>query len=389
VSVYRNLVPLALIALFATLIALDVRPSSAQDDAVPVTAPEATPSEDANAVDVATDAETAAPGSTGDESETQSASAPADPDAADEEAAEELGSIFPWHQESPHWVPGQEFAAVRGAPFIGSAECVLCHEDYKLDFLHTAHARTLTDETVPLERQGCEMCHGAGGAHAVLRSRGAIFAFDWEDQKHADNICLRCHEWMTTEREWERTTHAKAGLTCVECHNPHQSTADQQVNQHLLLDQQDRMCAGCHADVARDFTRFSHHPVQVNAAHDPGAEGMHCTDCHDVHAGHGDAMLETRRVSDTCIKCHLDKGGPFRFVHMATEEAVGDGCTVCHAQHGSSNENLLVASGRALCMQCHADKEDHEQPLTCWAAGCHVDVHGSNHNLYLLREVAP
>jgi hypothetical protein len=59
-------------------------------------------------------------------------------------------------------------------------------------FVQTAHARSLHDDKVMLEQQGCEACHGAGGAHAVLRSRGAIFAFDWSEPDSTNAICLRC-----------------------------------------------------------------------------------------------------------------------------------------------------------------------------------------------------
>jgi DmsE family decaheme c-type cytochrome len=293
--------------------------------------------------------------------------------------------LIDWRGESPHWVPGQEFAAVKDAPFIGSAECVLCHEELKTDFLHTAHARTLLDDKAGLDQQGCEMCHGAGGAHAVLRSRGAIFAFDWQDPQATNDICLRCHTWLTSDHEWDRTTHAKAGLTCTQCHDPHQNQRVKQ-ERFLLLEQQDRLCAECHRDAANDFMRFSHHPVQLGTDVEPGAAAMHCTSCHDVHAGKERAMLPTRRVSDLCVTCHADKAGPFRFEHLSNQEGLGRGCMECHAQHGSHSETLLVADGRALCAQCHTDREDHYQPLTCWTTGCHTDVHGSNRSFMLFGD---
>jgi DmsE family decaheme c-type cytochrome len=227
------------------------------------------------------------------------------------------------------------------------------------------------------------MCHGAGGAHAVLKNKGAIFAFDWQEPRHTNNICLRCHSWKTSDVEWDATTHAKAGLKCSDCHDPHVK-ADSPYR-FLLTGEPDAMCLKCHADVRRDFTRFSHHPVSVDVANNPGVEAMHCTDCHDVHAGHGRTMLAESSPQELCLKCHIDKSGPFRFVHASTQEGLSNGCLTCHNNHGSDNAWLHKADGRTLCIQCHTDREEHYQPLTCWTSGCHSQMHGTNSNLLFLR----
>jgi DmsE family decaheme c-type cytochrome len=356
----RNALPLCLIVLFSWLIMK--QPASSEETAGPTNS-EATP--------VAT------------ENDSPADDSPTDSDSEAEDDPER--PLMNWFGESPHWAPGQEFSAVQGAPFIGSQECTYCHKELKTDFLHTAHARTLLSDKLPLDSQGCEMCHGAGGAHAVLRSRGTIFAFDWKDSKNADQICLRCHTWLTSDHEWLRTSHSKAGVSCVKCHNPHQAH-DENNERFLLVSQQDRLCATCHRDAANEFTRFSHHPVRMDKGQEPGASAMHCTSCHDVHSGTERAMLATRRVSDTCAKCHADKAGPFVFEHMGAQEGIGEGCMTCHAQHGSLSPTLLIADGRALCMQCHTDQAQHNFPMTCWTSGCHSDVHGSNHSFLLLGE---
>lgn len=286
------------------------------------------------------------------------------------------GPALPWRGESPFWVYGQEFSAVADAPFIGSSECLYCHEELKAGFLRTAHARSFNDNQLAHSRQGCEACHGAGGAHAVLRSRGAIFAFDWSEPEKETRICLRCHEWLSTMEEWQKLTHAKAGIRCTTCHDPH--VAQSHRLRFLLLADQDGMCASCHPDVAHDFTRFSRHPIVIDPANEPGARAMHCTDCHNVHAGKGPRMLAERRISDVCLRCHMDKGGPFRFVHMAVEEGIGQGCLLCHKPHGSDMPWLTVVEGRELCTQCHTDREQHNAGLTCYTTGCHVGLHGSN-----------
>jgi predicted CXXCH cytochrome family protein len=58
---------------------------------------------------------------------------------------------------------------------------------------------------------------------------------------------------------------------------------------------------------------------------------------------------------------------------------MGDGCNDCHRSHGSANPRLLKSFSRGLCAQCHTDKSAAHYPgRTCWRAGCHVSLHGSN-----------
>jgi DmsE family decaheme c-type cytochrome len=290
-------------------------------------------------------------------------------------------SLLPWSGESPHWKPGQEFSAVVGSTWIGTRECLYCHAELQTDFLATAHARSLHKAELSLDRQGCEACHGAGGGHQMLQSRGAIFAFDWKEPEHETNICLRCHEWLTTDREWQRTTHARAALRCSDCHDPHQ--AHDSGMRHLLLSDTNELCLKCHMNTLRDFTGFSHHPVQVDAANEPDGGVMNCTACHNVHSGHGPAMLKERRVRNLCLNCHIDKGGPFKFAHMSVDDALGESCLNCHNSHGSDNPALTIMDGRSLCLQCHTDREEHNAPTTCWTTGCHHAMHGSNNDPYL------
>jgi DmsE family decaheme c-type cytochrome len=122
----------------------------------------------------------------------------------------------------------------------------------------------------------------------------------------------------------------------------------------------------------------------------PVLEGkMSCTDCHDPHKGSaikgGSTSLALEQ--DTCHKCHIAQRGPFVFEH----EAVREGCTTCHKPHGSVNAKLLTERNANLCLKCHFQQQtapgritiggrDHSGFLsrgTCWSAGCHEAVHGS------------
>lgn len=97
------------------------------------------------------------------------------------------------------------------------------------------------------------------------------------------------------------------------------------------------------------------------------------------------------RVNEQCSACHREQARPFVFQH----EALREGCTVCHVPHGSVNAKMLVDRDNNLCLRCHAQTAgggvaagriyigqiDHTDRLamgTCWSAGCHTAVHGSN-----------
>lgn len=79
---------------------------------------------------------------------------------------------------------------------------------------------------------------------------------------------------------------------------------------------------------------------------------------------------------------------------MFEHEAMREGCTTCHAPHGSVNAKLLTQRNASLCLKCHFQEQraggavliggaDHTSLLSqgaCWSAGCHEAVHGSQVN---------
>jgi predicted CXXCH cytochrome family protein len=99
--------------------------------------------------------------------------------------------------------------------------------------------------------------------------------------------------------------------------------------------------------------------------------------------------LAMARLNESCAQCHREQTRPFVFEH----EALREGCTVCHNPHGSVNDKMLVERDSNLCLKCHAQEADSMpgeifigkvqhtafvRQGTCWAAGCHTAVHGSN-----------
>ncbi len=213
-----------------------------------------------------------------------------------------------------------------GATYVGTETCATCHEDAQREFNLSTHSRIDMRDIPEGMAQGCEMCHGPGSVHV-------------ENGGGKDNI-------MSPRK------------------NP-------------------ELCFSCHTDKRAEFRLPFHHPV---------TEGkMACADCHNSHGP--DAIPGTTAylddVNETCFKCHGEQRGPFVWEH----EAVREGCLTCHKVHGSVNQKMLIARDNNLCLRCHTQvafptigRSNHGTRMpqgSCFSAGCHTAVHGSNFDDHL------
>lgn len=225
------------------------------------------------------------------------------------------------------WTPlgPRRTADVANAEPIGAPVCAACHEQ--------VHGQ---ESPAPFHAD-CESCHGPGSLHAASGDTQLI-RFPGNDD------CLACHtEGVAEHMEWGTSEHARAGLYCSDCHNPHSGEESElrPFEQVALprIDLESALCVECHRDVASRLKFPSHHPVAEGA--------LGCTSCHNAH--------EDRRVSfgdrnERCATCHQDYMGPWVFEHPPVVED----CMTCHNPHGAVTENLLETIQPVICLSCHS-----------------------------------
>ncbi len=281
--------------------------------------------------------------------------------------------------------------------YIGSAACRTCHPNVALQFFRNPHNKTAVARKGRPEDAGCEGCHGPGARHVEAKGgKTTIVAFSELSPGGVLDACLRCHAKDANRANIRRSAHTQADVSCTSCHSIHQS----QSPRHLLAKRQTEVCYGCHNDVRAQFSQPFKHRVD---------EGfMNCSDCHNPHGANSPTWKMARRPhmveaglqnEQPCLKCHVDKRGPFVFEHAATRV---DGCAVCHAPHGSMNARLLKRPVIfTVCLECHngagnfgrqgdgvagqSASHNMADPRYRNCTTCHIRIHGSNADRTFLR----
>ena len=284
-----------------------------------------------------------------------------------------------------------------GAGYVGSNACKTCHADIWSRFYKNPHFQSIAMGDEPPSRTGCEGCHGPGRAHIEASGgKNTIpHAFSLMTPKQVLADCLTCHARDFQKVNIQHSEHTLNNVVCTNCHSIHHSPTPK----FLLAKTQHEMCYGCHASVRAQFQMPSKHRVD---------EGfMECSDCHNPHGtfaptwrmGDRPHMVEQALLNqEPCLKCHIDKGGPFVYQHAPVNV---DGCETCHYPHGSTNTRLLRRPVVfTLCLECHNGSgfgtrnagvdltpSSHNllDPRFQKCTTCHVRIHGSNADEFFLR----
>jgi DmsE family decaheme c-type cytochrome len=288
--------------------------------------------------------------------------------------------------------PGQDDTskpAVQNQPeagkndYVTSATCAACHEDVFNSFTKNPHQILEISSSKGWRNLSCESCHGPGDTHVNAGDGTQIFPFKGLSAKEANGKCLSCHARAESHAGGGNSLHGKNQIACTDCHNIHAPKE----SLHLLADKSNILCSNCHKEIQAAFLKPYRHRLNEGA--------ISCVDCHQPHGGLQPRQLKVSFGNEvTCVKCHTDKRGPFAFEHAAMRL---EGCMGCHEPHGSVNPKMLIRhEQRFLCLECHSASSDilgaqppsfHDlrSPRFQNCSTCHLRVHGSNVNRFLLR----
>ncbi len=265
-------------------------------------------------------------------------------------------------------MPGDE------ADPVEDETCLTCHEDHDRQLARGPHQLS-SQVTNPRSTVACVSCHAGGSRHVDDPYAGDIVNPAKATDTSVLAVCNVCHQPHTERGTVGFDPHIGLDLNCTSCHRIHSDVVS------LLSDDDADFCGRCHVSVVEEFRQRSNHPLVDG--------GVTCLNCHDFtgdnapNFGHGAAT--------NCVQCHPERSGPYLFEHEATSSFAteGEGCTACHAPHGSPNERLLVRPNNTLCRHCHGLPAGHRvahegiaNRLVCM--DCHSEVHGSYDNRHLL-----
>ena len=275
------------------------------------------------------------------------------------------------------------------ANYIGTKNCLAAchfHDQISLDFEASTMGAQMS-EGVDLPLVDCESCHGPGSLAVegltpekveADAKAGIQTPCDFKTLIDLKNIpaqaqsllCLKCHTANATFNlhDWSNGAHAMGDVSCYSCHDIH-------AGPDLLTSPKDikDMCFACHLKEKAEFLLPSHHPVN---------EGKTiCIDCHEPHGTFSYKFMREESVRATCVRCHGEVEGPYTFGHA---DLMYEDCTVCHANHGSVNNNLLKLSEPFLCLQCHAGHRagssvgETKGTYYTRCSDCHSTIHGTD-----------
>ena len=199
------------------------------------------------------------------------------------------------------------------ARIVGEKVCGNCHDTEKSLFGHTQHAKIFRENPRnDTEKSVCEACHGNGSLHvADTKDRTKLIGFskDWNSPiEKQTGQCLNCHAGGQ-RINWPGSVHATNKLSCSDCHNPMARFSDAGLLKKAGITE---TCQSCHQQQRAEFRKKSHMPVPEGK--------MTCVDCHNPHGSTAKKLLKADTVNELCYTCHTEKRGPFLWEHAPVRE---------------------------------------------------------------------
>ncbi len=237
--------------------------------------------------------------------------------------------------------------------------CYSCHADQEKEFTEGLHVHTA------IKQGKCTGCHDP---HASDN--------EYLQRKTDQDLCYSCHEQEALDHQRGKIHPPVKEGGCFLCHEPHVSDF-----RSRLIDSPEKLCAGCH-DIEEAKLKKAHNQYPISLSNCILCHSAHSSEIKDpaladlakglmlpyVHTPFGKKMCDSCHSDDPdnplklrapqvelCYRCHSKlKGEVDSAAHIHTPAKEGP-CTGCHVPHASKYDNLLKATGKDLCADCHPD----------------------------------
>lgn len=216
---------------------------------------------------------------------------------------------------------------------------------------------------------------------------------DFGEEEVASDECIDCHNRAqileVISLDWENSKHAKAGTTCIDCHQADPSDPDSHPHNgfqisHVVSPQD---CAKCHSNQAEEFKQslhsfgaiyyeylFSEQKLPYIESQMEGgfivSEGQdipHAATLRGCQACHGTNMTG-KSIEDFTV-------WPNNGIGRINPDGSRGSCSSCHSRHTFS---IREARHPETCGQCHVGP-DHPQ-LEIFTESKHGNIYASEHD---------
>jgi len=188
-----------------------------------------------------------------------------------------------------------------------------------------------------------------------------------------NRVCVNCHQKLNPSlvSSWKESPMGQAGVTCIDCHGSHHTSAEDAVRASLMVG---RLCETCHPVQTARFKKGKHAqawtsvytfkkvmelpPEMIDAeegcggCHSIGREDGQCDSCHTRHS----FSKEEAKKPEACLPCHGGINHPQWEIWRSSKHGVvyrvdpkkkrGPTCQTCHfpwGDHGVKTAWSLLA----------------------------------------------
>jgi hypothetical protein len=178
-----------------------------------------------------------------------------------------------------------------------------------------------------------------------------------EGESQAAKKCVQCHAEASPGivNDWEKSHHARAGISCIDCHQADPTDADawQHEGAHIATIVSPRDCSKCHPKPVKEFFDSKHAGAASFLKAETGERDKDNVLAYTIE-GDAAAAVGCERCHGNIIKVKNGKLDPGTWPNGGIGRVNPDGskgsCTACHTRHLFS-----VAESRKpeTCGTCH------------------------------------